>query len=347
MSTAAGAPDPTGVATLADLAREFDKLRRRAARPGQVRLSVRDVAKRIGRAHSTLDPYLRGRRLCPADVYEDILRALGVENAQLRPWLDAWERLAEATAGGRPADGLARRVEPGRWYRRPVPLKQTEEFRYRLADRGGSAGVGIVTGYLRRVQCAQVWVNSENTNMTMARFEEYSVSAIIRFEGAVRDETGHVVGDCIADELSRKVAGRTPVAAGTAIATGSGELAVSNGVRYVIHVAAVQGAPGEGYRQILDIGRCVTSAMAVMDQLDAASPAGNARLRTILFPLLGTGVGGGDLEATVTALLGAALGYFASHDSAERMVYFLAHNDVELEVCRAVFDASPRLVGPE
>jgi O-acetyl-ADP-ribose deacetylase (regulator of RNase III) len=332
--------------TLADLARELGKLRRRAARPGQLQLSVRDIAARTGRAASTLDPYLRGKRLCPADTYEDILRALGVGNAQLRPWLDAWERLADARAGTRVSPGAGRRAEPGRTDRRPVPLSLTEEFRYPLADRDGPGGVGIVTGDLRRVRCAEVWVNPENTSMTMARFEEYAVSAIIRFEGALRDEAGRVVRDSIAEELAGKVAGRAPVAPGTAIATGAGQLLRSNGVRYVIHVAAVQGEPGEGFRQILDIGRCVTAALTLMDELSTGQRPSHPPLRTILFPLLGTGVGGGDLQATVTALLGATLDYLAGRTAGERTVYFLAYTDVELAVCRAVFDASPRLRGP-
>src|SRR5687767_6683895 len=79
-------PDPGLINTLDDLARALTRLRRRAARQGQVQLSVRDIARRTGRPSSTLDPYLRGQRLVPNDVYEDVLRALGVRSDQLRPW---------------------------------------------------------------------------------------------------------------------------------------------------------------------------------------------------------------------------------------------------------------------
>jgi O-acetyl-ADP-ribose deacetylase (regulator of RNase III) len=341
VSEGLGAPDPARITTLQNLASAFDKLRRRAARPGQVRLSVRDIAARTGRASSTLDPYLRGRRLCPADVYEEILRALGVENRHLRPWLDAWERVAEDPArasGGEPIGGLTRAASP---VRRPQPLSRTEEFRYEFVHQARHpAHFGIVTGDVRRVRCADVWVNSENTNMMMARFEEYSVSAIIRFEGAQRDEAGHVVGDVVAEELARKVAGRTPVAPGTAIVTGSGGLARSNGVRHVIHVAAVHGEPGEGYRQVLDVGRCVINALVELDRLGSS----DAPVRSILFPLLGTGVGGAELEPTVTAMLDAALDHVAAGQTRDmQTIYFLAYTDAELDVCRGVFDGSPRL----
>jgi len=89
-------PDPRQIHTLTDLTRALDRLRFRAAGSGQVRLSVREIAKKTGRAPSTLDPYLRGQRLCPEDTYEEMLRALGVPNDGLGLWLDAWERVAEA-----------------------------------------------------------------------------------------------------------------------------------------------------------------------------------------------------------------------------------------------------------
>lgn len=348
-----GSSDPARIRTLADLSRELDRLRRRAARPGQVRLSVRDIAARTGRAPSTLDPYLRGRRLSPADVYEAILRALGVPAIQLRPWLDAWDRLADAA--GTPGDDRgaappASRAAPDR--PPPTPLSYTEQLLYRLTrpERAGCR-VGIVTGDLRRIRCADVWVNPENTSMRMPRFEEYSISAIIRYEGALRDEAGHVVRDGIAVELSERVAGRVPVAPGTAIVTGPGELLRTNGVRYLVHVAAVHGEPGEGYRQITSIGRCVSQALAEVERLNAElAGRGATPLGSVLFPLLGTGQGGGDPDATATALLGATLDYFTAAPASGRTVstvYLLAYTDFELDLLLRRFEANSRLVRDE
>lgn len=350
MSDDIGGPDPARITTLADLARELDRLRRRAARPGQVKLSVRDVAARTGRAPSTLDPYLRGRRLCPADVYEEILRALEIPAAQLRPWLDAWDRLADAAdAGDQRATTEPTHPGPGRG---PVPLSHTERFLYRLSrpERAGCR-VGIVTGDLRRIRCADVWVNPENTNMRMPRFEECSISAIIRYEGALRDAAGHVVRDSIAVELAEQVAGQTPVAPGTAIVTGPGELLHSNGVRHVVHVAAVHGEPGEGYRQIAGVGRCVINALAEVDRLNAAAPDHPAGpLDSVLFPLLGTGQGGADPEPTATALLGATLDYLTAVPASGRTVgtvYFLAYTDLELDLLLRGFGTTSQLVRDE
>jgi O-acetyl-ADP-ribose deacetylase (regulator of RNase III) len=198
--------------------------------------------------------------------------------------------------------------------------------------------VGIVCGDLRRVRCADVWVNSENTEMLMARIDEFTVSSIIRYEGAVRDAVGRVVDDRIAQELARKVAGRRPVPPGTAISTGPGELR-RYGVRHIVHVAAVQGEPGAGFRQVRDVGRCVTNVLAALDALGAGPTAG-----TILFPLLGTGDGGGELEPTISSMLGAAVDYFTTTPaSAVSTMYLLAYTDVELAACEAIFAASRRL----
>jgi O-acetyl-ADP-ribose deacetylase (regulator of RNase III) len=174
----------------------------------------------------------------------------------------------------------------------------------------------------------------------MPRFEENSISAIIRFEGARKDAAGRVVADHIADELAARVAGTTPVVAGTAITTGSGELAGRNNVRYLIHVAAVQGEPGQGYRQITDIGRCATNALAEAENLGGPEePA-----RTILLPIFGTGVAGAAVRPTVRAILGAIIDHFANRAKhSVRVVYLLASKYEELEIAQSIFDTHPRL----
>jgi O-acetyl-ADP-ribose deacetylase (regulator of RNase III) len=227
---------------------------------------------------------------------------------------------------------------------RPQPqvLNYTETYLYRLVGGGAHREhrIGIITGDIRRIRCADVWVNPENTDMKMPRVEEYSTSAIIRFEGSHRDHAGRVVNDYIADELARTVAGRSPVAPGTAITTGAGELTRRNGVRNVIHVASVQGEPGAGYRQVRDVGRCVTNVLVEAEHLARRE----IPTMTILFPLLGTGVGGGKLEPTVQALLGAALDYLANEPRTRiRTILFQAYTDLELAACRTAFDTNPRI----
>lgn len=210
------------------------------------------------------------------------------------------------------------------------PIHVSEVLLYQPA--GGGPLIGIATGDLRRARCAELWVNPENTDMRMARIDEFSISSIIRYEGAHRDATGRVVHDVIADELDRKVGARRPVAAGTTVLTGAGRLA-HQGVRYVAHTAAVQGEPGAGYRQVSDIGRCALDVLAEVDRITDPHP-----VRSVLFPLLGAGQGGGDPKQTALALAGAALNYLAAHpNTSVTSVYILAYTDLELAACRAAY----------
>jgi hypothetical protein len=219
----------------------------------------------------------------------------------------------------------------------PRPLGLVD-IRYYLIPGTQPRYVGIVGGDLRNVRCAEVWVNSENTAMQMARFDEFSISSIIRYEGAKRSPTGQLLRDTIAEELNRKVAGHRPVPPAIAISTGPGEL-WRFGVRAVVHVAAVQGEPGAGYRQVREVGRCVTNVLAEIDRTqEALQPA------TVLFPLLGAGQGGGDLGHTIESMLGAMLGYFRNTPaSVLRVVYMLAYTDIELAKCQRGLSANPLL----
>lgn len=198
--------------------------------------------------------------------------------------------------------------------------------------------IGVMTGTIRRVRSADVWVNSENTDMEMARITEFSVSAIIRYWGSIRDGSGRVVDDVVAAELARRVGAERPVTPGTVVATGSGELSASNNVRHILHVAAVQGEPGAGYRQVRDINSCVANVLVQCEQLASADP----HVRSILFPLLGTGMAGGHVPDTALAMLLAMLDYVAGHPStALRTIYLLASTEPEYLAIREVLAALP------
>jgi O-acetyl-ADP-ribose deacetylase (regulator of RNase III) len=221
-------------------------------------------------------------------------------------------------------------------------LTQIRRYRVRGLPAPLERYVGMVAGDIRRVGCADIWVNPENTDMQMARYNEFSVSSIIRYEGAARDELGRVIDDCIADELMRKVAGRWPVPPATAIVTSSGALK-NRGISHIVHVAAVHGEPGAGFRQVNDVGRCVISVMAEVDKIDSLP-----HMQSILFPLLGAGQGGGEVEATISALAGAAIDYFTFVPATRiTTVYFLAYTDAERSACERLLNASGRLESQE
>jgi hypothetical protein len=125
----------------------------------------------------------------------------------------------------------------------PTVLADQQVFAYGIASRRDRQ-VLLVTGDILNVHFADLWVNSENSNMQMSRFFERTISAAIRYHGAKKDELGSVQEDTIANELAQKMGAATSVAPGTVLVTSPGQLASTHGVKAILHVAAVTGVPG-------------------------------------------------------------------------------------------------------
>jgi len=211
-------------------------------------------------------------------------------------------------------------------------LTRCETFEYEL-KRTPHKKVGLITGDIRNIKIIDIWVNSENTDMQMARYYDRSISGLIRFLGAKRDIAGHVAEDVIADELAAIMGHYKSVPPATVIPTGSGELARSHNVKKIFHAASVSGALGDGYSPIKNIESCVTNALAKAD----ADEFKEAGLKTILFPLMGTGTAGASLQESAQCLIEAAVRYLeANPDSTIECAYFLVSTDVKLQTCQAV-----------
>jgi macro domain-containing protein len=253
--------------------------------------------------------------------------------------LEYWRKEHEKLTGRHASDG---RLEPAP-ARRAATVLTVQETHLRRVRTGSSRQVGYLTGDIRQVRSADIWVNSENTDMVMPRIQECSVSAIVRYEGAVRDTAGRVVEDTIAKELEAEVGDMRPVRAGEVIVTGAGELRRRNGVQHIIHAAAVHGEPGAGFRAIAQIGRCVENALFAAEELTLDGSLDPAGIR-ILFPLLGAGEGGGDAPATARTLIHVAVNYLRSAvETRIGTVLFLAYTDIERDACRAALDEVPGL----
>ncbi|WP_432830996.1 hypothetical protein [Dactylosporangium sp. CA-092794] len=212
---------------------------------------------------------------------------------------------------------------------------------YALASpHASSCVIGVRTGRIMRVHDVDIWVNSENTDMEMARFNDFSISSIIRYNGARRDAGGHVVEDLVGAELARIVDGPRPVAPGSAFVTGPGALAGTNGVRWIIHVAAVHGEPGAGFRQVRHVGACVGNALVHAERLAAESGS----VRSILFPMLGAGGAGASPGPTATELVDAAVDHLiATPGTLLRGIYFLGYTDAERIALDQVLGQHPAL----
>jgi O-acetyl-ADP-ribose deacetylase (regulator of RNase III) len=214
----------------------------------------------------------------------------------------------------------AARVNPGR----------AQLFKLRNAPK---KRVGILTGDMRHVTGIDVWVNSENTDMQMARYYDRSGSAVMRYFGAKRDRAGQVVEDTIANELAAAMGTARSVSPGTILVTSAGELRESNGVKRIFHAAAVQGQPGVGYKTVPDVETCVSAALATADRAEYSQED----LRTMLFPLIGTGTGGGEVRETVGRLIGTVINYFElNRNCTIGAAYFLAFTDRERDACLSV-----------
>ncbi len=142
----------------------------------------------------------------------------------------------------------------------PKPFAERRKFWYEVNGLQAKR-LCVITGDLRNVQGIDIWVNSENTNMQMARYYDFSVSSIIRYEGAEKTATGRVKSDLINDELERIMDGEYSVPPAHVIPTSAGRLRQKNGVRRIFHVAAVEGGIGQGYRVVESVDRCVTNAL--------------------------------------------------------------------------------------
>jgi len=144
-----------------------------------------------------------------------------------------------------------------------------------------------------------------------------------------------VTDDILAKELLAIVGENVVVPAANVIATSAGQLAASNGVKRIFHAAAVYGQIGIGFTPINNVAACIDNALALADSEEEKG----ANLRSILFPLMGTGQGGGKLQETVNSLVTAAIAYLENKpDSVIQQVYFMCLIEKDLEACQWAFD---------
>jgi O-acetyl-ADP-ribose deacetylase (regulator of RNase III) len=195
----------------------------------------------------------------------------------------------------------------------------------------------VIAGDIQNVKDVDIWVSSENTDMQMARFFDRSISSVIRYLGAEKDEAGHVTKDVIAESLAAKLGTHSSVAPATILETTPGQLAETHSVKRLFHAAAVTGALGHGYVPIANVSDCVTNALRRSDlsQLPGYGAA------SVLFPLMGTGTAQGDLQTIVATLFDAAIEYLVHNpESVITRACFVVWSEAELTACQAYLDRS-------
>jgi O-acetyl-ADP-ribose deacetylase (regulator of RNase III) len=234
----------------------------------------------------------------------------------------------------------------------PKPITESEVEDYPIPRAPGKR-IGIVRGNLRHVNLGaafqgrkiDIWVSSENINMEMARPYDRSVSALIRYLGAKKDDTGTVVEDTIANELRAKMQGRQLVNPGEVVSTSAGALESTHGVKRIYHAASVYGVVGEGFHGIAPVEQCITNALARVDrearevletQDKTKAATGKHAADSILFPLLSAGTARADAIQSARRQLATAISYLRSRAQFTRVarVYFLAGDETVLAALR-------------
>jgi O-acetyl-ADP-ribose deacetylase (regulator of RNase III) len=226
--------------------------------------------------------------------------------------------------------------------RKPKSIKKTDFYTYEIKEVPGKL-IGIVTGDIQNIKNVDIWVNSENTNMQMARHYDRSISGTIRYMGAKKDAAKRVTEDVIANELNA-IVGSAGVDPAVVIPTGAGELIKTNGVKKIFHAAAVRGQVGRGYLPIPDIYECVRNALELADspELD------NDDLHSIVFPLMGTGTTKMDPQEVANQLIDTAVTYLEENPNSKiNKIFFLAYNQLDFELCKHTFVNDPRIKTPE
>jgi O-acetyl-ADP-ribose deacetylase (regulator of RNase III) len=255
-----------------------------------------------------------------------------VLNAGLKDWPNAIRRNGVAVSLAEPEAQLGA-GETGLW-------------RFPQSSSGdGQLLIGVKCGDIRRVNDVDVWVNSENNLMQMARPWEKSISAYLRRTGS--RWTGLAKSrfdDALGVALARAAAERGQFEIGDVVITPAPsrtDLADLNHVKAVAHVAAVQPrADGKGFETGGDVRLCVTT---VLD--DVARFAKNRKerdCRTILFPLLGTGDAGAPPEIVASEMVSAIVDWRRARGEKPHFsrIYLLAFNQRAKLACIAAMSAA-------
>ena len=197
-------------------------------------------------------------------------------------------------------------IAPGKT---PIEPAFSDVRRYTLKDKPNCAIV-FRTGHMKEIKDVDAWVNSETTDMEMDRFTAKSVSAYIRYAGALKDDHGRIVEDTIADALKGETRKITEV--GDVYCTTSGRLRKSHKVKRLFHVAAVHGVINKGTH--VSIAEIEPTTRKVLDAIERRNKKRfRSKCVSVLLPMFGTGEAGLPAEDAVRHMLRGILSFF--HDT--------------------------------
>lgn len=213
-----------------------------------------------------------------------------------------------------------------------------------VAYRMGAQEVHLAGGDMAAMKNIDVFVNSENGYMQMARiFEAKTISSILRYRASHIDEAQRLVEDTLQDELDLQVQalfGTRPVGKNTVIATSAGhpgsQLRTVNNARFVLHTATVS-VEGDGQTKRLapiqdDSGmkdavkNTLEKVLYIDEKKGVISPEGTEQrkeqeaarqnyvpIESIIFPVFGTGHGGRPVYEVAPLMIRAIKEFLLDH----------------------------------
>jgi O-acetyl-ADP-ribose deacetylase (regulator of RNase III) len=199
--------------------------------------------------------------------------------------------------------------------------------------------------------------------MQMARvFENHTLSSALRYAGAILDRQNRMLEDTLQAELDQQVQaqiGSRPVALGDVIETNAGHPNSplrSRGIRYILHAATVSVTHGIHMKtmtpieQPKDIRQAVLNCFYKVHEINTKrgviSPAGTpgyaqelqnaARfepIRSMIFPLFGTGHASANAIAVVEPMLKGVVEFLETHqETSLRDIYLCVYRQRDLPV---------------
>ena len=172
---------------------------------------------------------------------------------------------------------------------RPATLS-TSSKEFTAEGLHGDQRIVLATGDIKELGELQpaVVVSPESMYMQLARYGDLAISGILRSMDAERSSGGMIIRDSLNESLQQLIKTKKinlPVSPASVLPTPTHRLA-EFGVRYVFHVAALQGTQGSGFRtptHLLD--DCVRTCFNQFVELSSKDKT----INSILFPMIGAG----------------------------------------------------------
>lgn len=208
----------------------------------------------------------------------------------------------------------------------------------------------LAAGDITQTANVDVLVNSENVYMQMERvFDRQSVSKTIRRRGAkfygqqIQEDT---IQQQLNEQLFSSVGTGVPVRLSDVLVTAAGHQKSDlhrQHIKRIFHVAAVDAHLDNGLIRVKDrdvVKRCVVNCL---QEIESRNVTGEA-LSSIIFPLLGTGIGGLEIPVAADAMIEACHEHLRQYpDTLLKKIYLSAYTLGSIEAVKDVLDRDQNL----